>query len=212
MEIEFPGLRLRMPTVTFPRMFQSRDNAQMTLNTAHAPYVTGNFGAFPVMPAAPMPAAGMPIQAPLSAPIAPQNFPQQQPQQAPQQYPQNQPPYQAPLKAPDCQAQNTQFSAPQQTAFSAPQQPSLEQRLMAVEAAERRLDSKLQQIHQLCETLVNQTARPAAQPNQDLQLAQYAEQPPLQQPASAAKPAPLPIHIRWGSPTISRLPEVTQPR
>jgi len=86
-----------------------------------------------------------------------------------------------------------------------------------MEAAERRLDSKLQQIHQLCETLVNATAQSNMQPinaqqNQSLQLAQYAEQPPLQQPAPAAQPTPLPIHIRWGSATISRLPEVTQPR
>lgn len=65
-EVTFPELRMRMPSLRFPSVSRSRQNARMLMDQQFAPYVESPPVA--AMPAAP---AAAPIAAPMAAPAQP---------------------------------------------------------------------------------------------------------------------------------------------
>jgi hypothetical protein len=71
--ITFPEVRMRFPSIRFPSVSRSRQNARMILDQQAAPYVEGP--TVPVMPTQAVPAAAVPAAAvPVAAPAAAQAF------------------------------------------------------------------------------------------------------------------------------------------
>jgi hypothetical protein len=198
MELEFPALRLRMPTLHFPSMFATRDNPRMILDSANAPYVQGNFAAFPTLPAY----GGQPQQAPQPPARSPE----------PQREPEYNPPQQAPR--PSCQATSAM-------PFPSAERLAIEDRLRALEETERRLAVQMQQLIQV----QRQLAAMEAQRLQPLAAWPASQGQPLLRPveyqAVDEGRRPTPIHAapeiympREGESlapeTVSRLPRVDE--
>lgn len=201
MELEFPALRLRMPTLHFPSMFATRDNPRMLLDAAHAPYVQGNFAAFPTLPAY----GGQPQQSPQPPSRSPE----------PEREPEYNPPMQSPRQAPSCQATSAM-------PLPSAERLAIEERLRALEETERRLAVQMQQLIQVQRQLAAMEAQRLQQP-QPLAAWPAGQGQPLLRPveyqAADEGRRPTPIRVapdvyvpREGEPlapeTVSRLPRV----
>lgn len=139
--LTFPALTLRFPSLRLPSMARSRSNARMEIDSASAPYVQG------------YPTAAVPVALAPQMPFAPQapNQPQQglQPPAAPPDMP-NAP------QLPACDAPQGPYRAPSCDAFN--KQAALEEKLRTIEAAERRLAARIDELQQLAAQLDGATA------------------------------------------------------
>lgn len=164
--ITFPELRLRMPSIRMPSLAKYRSDSRMEMAPANAPYVQQPVAA-PMMAAAPYaaPMAAAPMMAaPYAAPYAPPYAtplmapPYYAPPAAPPQQPPAAPPSAppaAPYRAPDCAAVNNAAAALD----------PLEEKLRRIEAAERRLQAQVEELHRCLKQLpANGQNAPAGEP------------------------------------------------
>lgn len=162
LEIEFPALRLQMPSITLPSMFSSRSNARMVLDSASAPYVTGGVGymaggqaAVMAAPAAPMAAMAAPMTA--GGDCSGSGAPSGQLAQLQQ--------LQAALQQLQEQA-HTQMTADADAARMAEQ--AAEARLRELEETERRLEEKIRRLQECLQELLSvQEARLSVESRKD---------------------------------------------
>jgi len=145
MSITFHGATLRFPSIQFPAFSRSRTGARMDIAAAAAPYVEGVPTAAALAPmtmASPMMMAPQ-AQVPLQTPMQPQA--QSPPSQTPRQ---ESPPQCYPPRPPGCEAPQAPMRSPGCDAYYS-KQAALEEKLRAIEMAERRLAAQVAQLQQL---------------------------------------------------------------
>jgi hypothetical protein len=131
--LTFPALTLRFPSLRLPAIAHSRSNARMEIDSASAPYIQ-QAPLAPYAVAAPM--AAPPAAAPPAAPT--------QPQQAPPDVP-------AAPRMPGCDAPQGPYRAPSCDAYG--KNGAVDEKLRSLEAAERRLTARIEELQQLAARL-----------------------------------------------------------